>query len=89
MEKKKSSSAHSKRSDWRHSLASVQRRPEVRYYIKDQKEADIADGFVAKSENPEKNEEWADIIFFDDTLGQGEKAQALRDRKPAQKKPES
>jgi len=27
---------------------------EVRYYIKDQKEADIADGFVAKSENPEK-----------------------------------
>ena len=62
---------------------------EVRYYIKDQEEADIADGFVAKSENPEKNEEWADIIFFDDTLGQGEKAQALRDRKPAQKKPES
>jgi hypothetical protein len=44
---------------------------------------------VAKSENPEKNEEWADIIFFDDTLGQGEKVQALRDRKPAQKKPES
>lgn len=35
---------------------------EVRYYIKDQKEADIADGFVAKSENPEKDAEWADII---------------------------
>jgi phosphoribosylamine---glycine ligase len=51
---------------------------EVRYYIKDQKEADIADGFVAKSENPEKDAEWADIIVFDDTLGQGEKAQALR-----------
>ena len=31
---------------------------EVRYYIKDQKEADIADGFVAKSENPEKDAEW-------------------------------
>jgi phosphoribosylamine--glycine ligase len=51
---------------------------EVRYYIKDQKEADIADGFVAKSENPEKDAEWADIIVFDDTLGQGEKASALR-----------
>jgi phosphoribosylamine---glycine ligase len=51
---------------------------EVRYYIRDQKEADIADGFVAKSENPEKDAEWADIIVFDDTLGQGEKAQALR-----------
>jgi phosphoribosylamine--glycine ligase len=51
---------------------------EVRYYIKDQKEADIADGFVAKSENPEKDAEWADIVVFDDTLGQGEKAHALR-----------
>lgn len=51
---------------------------EVRYYIKDQKEADIGDGFVAKSENPEKDAEWADIIVFDDTLGQGEKAQAWR-----------
>jgi phosphoribosylamine---glycine ligase len=53
---------------------------EVRYYIKDQKEADIGDGFVAKSENPEKDADWADIIVFDDTLGQGEKAHALRAR---------
>lgn len=51
---------------------------EVRYYIKDQKESDIADGFVAKSEDWEKDATWADIIVFDDTLGQGEKAQALR-----------
>jgi phosphoribosylamine--glycine ligase len=51
---------------------------EVRYYIKDQKEADIGDGFVAKSEDPVKDAEWADIIVFDDTLGQGEKAHALR-----------
>jgi phosphoribosylamine---glycine ligase len=51
---------------------------EVRYYIKDQKEVDIGDGFVAKSENPEKDADWADIIVFDDTLGQGEKAHALR-----------
>jgi phosphoribosylamine---glycine ligase len=51
---------------------------EVRYYIKDQKEADIADGFVAKSDNLERDTEWADIVVFDDTLGQGEKAQELR-----------
>ena len=51
---------------------------EVRYFIKDQNESDIADGFVAKSDNLEKDTEWADIVIFDDTLGQGEKAQELR-----------
>ena len=51
---------------------------EVRYYIDDEKERDIADGFVAKSTDWEKDVEWADIIVFDDTLGQGDKAQALR-----------
>jgi phosphoribosylamine--glycine ligase len=51
---------------------------EVRYYIADKKERDIADGFVAKSKDWEKDADWADIFIFDDTLGQGEKAQALR-----------
>jgi phosphoribosylamine---glycine ligase len=51
---------------------------EVRYYIKEKKERDIADGFVAKSDDVEKDTEWADIIVFDDTLGQGEKAQQAR-----------
>src|SRR5271170_7809834 len=51
---------------------------EVRYFIGDKKEKDIADGFVAKSKDWEKDKDWADIIVFDDTLGQGEKAQALR-----------
>jgi phosphoribosylamine---glycine ligase len=51
---------------------------EVRYYIKDKKESDIADGFVAKSDDWEKDADWADIIVFDDTLGQGERAQTLR-----------
>ena len=51
---------------------------EVRYYIKEEKERDIADGFVAKSDNVEKDTEWADIIVFDDTLGQGEKAQQAK-----------
>jgi phosphoribosylamine--glycine ligase len=51
---------------------------EVRYYIEAQKERDIADGFVPKSSNWEEDADWADAIVFDDTLGQGEKAQALR-----------
>ncbi len=51
---------------------------EVRDYIKDQKESDIADGSVAKSEDWETDSDWADIIVFDDTLGQREKAQGLR-----------
>jgi len=51
---------------------------EVRYYIEAQKERDIADGFVPKSGNWEEDAKWADAIVFDDTLGQGEKAQALR-----------
>jgi phosphoribosylamine--glycine ligase len=53
---------------------------EVRYLIGDKKERDIADGFVAKSKDWQKEKEvdWADIIIFDDTLGQGEKAQAVR-----------
>ena len=51
---------------------------DVRYYIEAVKERDIADGFVPKSKDWEKDAEWADIIVFDDTLGQGAKAQALR-----------
>jgi len=49
---------------------------EVRYYIEAQKERDIADGFVPKSSNWEADADWADLIVFDDTLGQGEKASA-------------
>src|SRR5271154_3573259 len=52
---------------------------DVRYYIDNEKERDIADGFVPKSIDWEKDaREWADIVVFDDTLGQGAKAQALR-----------
>ena len=35
---------------------------EVRYFIGDKKERDIADGFVAKSKDWEKDDDWADII---------------------------
>jgi phosphoribosylamine--glycine ligase len=51
---------------------------DVRYYIDAEKERDIADGFVPKSKDWEKDAKWSDIVVFDDTLGQGEKAQALR-----------
>src|SRR6202142_2048817 len=50
----------------------------VRYYVENEKERDIADGFVPKSSDYEKDVKWADILVFDDTLGQGTKAQALR-----------
>src|SRR6195256_1723831 len=51
---------------------------DVRYYIDNEKEQDIADGFVPKSKDWEKDAKWADIVVFDDTLGQGARAQALR-----------
>ena len=51
---------------------------EVRYCIEDEKERDIADGFVPKVRDWQREVDWADVIVFDDTLGQGEKAQALR-----------
>src|SRR5215467_10245684 len=53
---------------------------EVRYFIGDPEEKDIADGFVPKTDDWEKDVDWADVIVFDDTLGQGEKAVALRAR---------
>ena len=51
---------------------------EVRYWIGAADERDIADGFVPKCDDWESHVEWADVIVFDDTLGQGAKAEALR-----------
>jgi phosphoribosylamine--glycine ligase len=51
---------------------------EVRYYIKNEKVRDIADGFVPKTRNWEKDVDWADVIIFDDVMGQGRIAQELR-----------
>ncbi len=50
----------------------------VKYYIHAEKERDIGDGFVEKTGDWEREVAWADVIVFDDTLGQGEKAEALR-----------
>jgi phosphoribosylamine--glycine ligase len=51
---------------------------EVRYWIGAADERDIADGFVPKTDDWEKEVDWADVVVFDDTLGQGAKAQTLR-----------
>lgn len=51
---------------------------EVRYFIGDEKEKDICDGFVPKVRDWKRHIEWADVVVFDDTLGQGADAQELR-----------
>ncbi|UCC95231.1 MAG: phosphoribosylamine--glycine ligase [Candidatus Omnitrophota bacterium] len=51
---------------------------EAKYYIKNEDEKDIADGFVSKVDGWEKELDWADVIVFDDVLGQGKIAQKLR-----------
>jgi hypothetical protein len=51
---------------------------DVKLCIHDQGEKEIADGFVPKSNDWEKEVDWADLIVFDDVLGQGTHAQRLR-----------
>ena len=51
---------------------------EVRYYIDAAAERDIGDGFVTKTLDWRADIDWADVIVFDDTLGQGGQAAALR-----------
>jgi phosphoribosylamine--glycine ligase len=51
---------------------------QVKYFIKNKDVADIADGFVAKTDDWREDADWADIIVFDDVLGQGREAEALR-----------
>ena len=51
---------------------------EVRYCIDSPQEKEIGDGFVPKVDDWEAEVEWADVIVFDDVLGQGEVANTLR-----------
>ncbi|MDP3726246.1 MAG: phosphoribosylglycinamide synthetase C domain-containing protein [bacterium] len=51
---------------------------EVRYFIEDTKGKDIGDGFIPKTDDWKKEVSWADVIVFDDVLGQGKKAEQLR-----------
>ncbi len=51
---------------------------EVLLYIDSEEVRDIADGFVAKTDNWREHVDWADVVVFDDVLGQGALAQELR-----------
>jgi hypothetical protein len=52
---------------------------DVRFFIESESERTIADGLVPKVDDWESHVDWADVIVFDDVLGQGTKAKALRD----------
>lgn len=52
---------------------------DVKLFIESATESEIADGFVPKSADWERDVKWADVIVFDDVLGQGAKAAKLRD----------
>jgi phosphoribosylamine--glycine ligase len=51
---------------------------EAKYFIETPSEKEIADGFVPKCDDWRKEVDWADVIVFDDVLGEGTKAQKLR-----------
>ena len=51
---------------------------DVKFYINDPNEKEIADGFVPKTNNWEAEVDWADLVVFDDVLGQGTYADRLR-----------
>ena len=53
---------------------------DVKYFIESSHEKEVADGFVPKSDDWKKDVDWADVIIFDDVLGQGRKAKRLRDK---------
>ena len=44
---------------------------DVRFWIKDPDEQEIADGFVPKSRDWKQDVAWADVVVFDDVLGMG------------------
>lgn len=50
----------------------------VKYYIRDKSDLTVGDGFVNKVTDWKAEVDWADIIIFDDVLGQGEMAEKLR-----------
>ena len=52
----------------------------VKYYTKEKEEKEVADGFIEKIDDWEKEVDWADVIVFDDVLGQGKIAKELRDK---------
>lgn len=52
----------------------------VKLFIEEESEKEIGDGFVEKVDDYTQEINWADLIVFDDVLGQGSKAADLRAR---------
>ncbi len=50
----------------------------VKYFIEEDSEKEIGNGFVEKTDDWEADVDWADLIIFDDVLGQGARAEELR-----------
>ena len=50
----------------------------VKLFVESESEREIADGFVPKTDNWEREVDGADVIVFDDVLGQGAKAARVR-----------
>lgn len=53
---------------------------EVKYYIKNPDDKEVGQGFFEMVDDWKKEVDWADIIVFDDVLGQGAKAARLRSK---------
>src|SRR6266576_3257358 len=51
---------------------------EVKLFCEAASEREIADGFVPKTDDWVSDVPWADVVVFDDVLGQGAKAHQLR-----------
>lgn len=51
---------------------------EVKYFIENEAENDIGDGFIPKTKKWEEELNWTDVVVFDDVIGQGTIADQLR-----------
>ncbi|MCB9362034.1 phosphoribosylamine--glycine ligase [Candidatus Woesearchaeota archaeon] len=52
---------------------------EVKYYVKEKSDKEVGAGFIDMVDSWEPHVDWADVIVFDDVLGQGAIAKRLRD----------
>lgn len=52
----------------------------VKYYVENPEEREVASGFVNIVTDWKKEVDWADTIIFDDVLGEGTKAKELREK---------
>jgi len=52
----------------------------VKMYTKNPEEIEVGEGFFERVSNWEDHVDWADVIVFDDTLGQGTIAKELREK---------